>query len=170
MPRTLPTALLLLALGASLVAQTRESVLDPQKQAPPRKPSPTYPAPVAQTVDPALEQLPKQYEAAFNKQDAKALAMLYTDNAIRLGPNNQMLTGRAAIEGFYVSSLAGTSKPETLTTRVGRIEMLTPDVAVMEGRYEAAGTTVTTGIYVLTVVRQGGQWKLASVVPVPDAK
>ena len=160
-------AVAVLVAGAVLAAQTGAAQV---KTPPGRKPpSPTYPAPAARNVDPAAEQVIKQYEAAFNKQDAKALAALYVDNAARLGPDNQVLMGRTAIEGFYVSTFAGT-KPPTLTLRLGRTQMVTPDVAVTEGTFEAAGTTVTKGIYVVTLVRQSGQWKLASVVPVPDAR
>jgi len=170
MTQIVRVAVVVVAMCAAPVAQTRNPTGGGQEKTPPirKPPSPTYPVPAAQTVDPALEQLVKQYETAFNKQDAKALAMLYTDNAVRLA--NQVLTGRAAIEGFYVTSFAGASKPSTLTVRVADIEMLTPDVAVMHGTYEVAGTSVTKGVYVATVVRQSGQWKMASLVPVPDTK
>ena len=139
---------------------------DPQKKTLPPK-SPTYPTPAPQEKsEPGVEQLLRDYQAAFNRNDAKALAALYTDKAIRLGPNNEVLYGRAAIEKFYVGSFGGT--PGALSIRPGPTQMITADVAVLEGRYEVAGATGIHGAYFLTIVRQNGQWKLASVVPVPD--
>src|SRR5688500_20118323 len=64
--------------------------------------SPTYPAPVAQRSDPALERLARDYETAFNRGDGAALAALYADDALRLTPAGQLLTGRAAIEKDYL--------------------------------------------------------------------
>ena len=111
-----------------------------------------------------MAQLTTDYESAFNKGDAKALAALYTADAIRLGLNNQILTGRAAIEQFYVASFAGAAKPSKLTIRPGRTQMLGPDVALTEGSYEL--TSGVRGVYVITAVQQGGRWRLAGVVPV----
>lgn len=130
-----------------------------------KRPSPTYPTPAPQKSDPA-EQLLSDYQTSFNKNDAKALAALYTENALRLGLNNEVLQGRAAIEQFYIRNFAGT--PGRLSIQTGRTQVITPDVAVLEGRYEVAGTTGIHGIYIVTAVRQNGRWKLASVVPVPD--
>jgi uncharacterized protein (TIGR02246 family) len=161
--KAIASTVTMLALSIALTAQTPEA----QTKTPP-KPSPTYPAPAAQRVDPALEQLAKDYERAFNNGDVKSLVALYTDGAFRLGPNNQVMQGRAAIQEFYTAGFSGPTKPGTLAVRPGRTQMVTPDVAVLEGTYELAGTPATRGIYILTAVRQGGQWKIASVAPVPD--
>ena len=127
--------------------------------------SPTFPTPVGQKADAGVEQLLKDYEAAFNRRDARALTDLYTENAIRLGgPPYRVLHGRAAIEDFYRQMVAGAGP--TLVIRQGRTQMITADVAVTEGTYEVADGG--RGVYVLTAVRQSGQWKLASVVPVAD--
>ena len=160
-------AVTVLIAGATLAAQKPTN--PSQVKTPPvgNPPSPTYPAPAAQKSDPALEQLLKDYQAAFNRGDAQAVAALYTENAVRLGLKNEVLHGRAAIEQFYVASVA--DKPGTLSVRPVRTPMVTPDVAVLEGRYEMAGTTGLHGVYVVTVVRQAGQWKFASVVAMPDA-
>jgi uncharacterized protein (TIGR02246 family) len=142
---------------------------------PPSKPpvtaprSPTYPAPVGQTSDPALEQLAKDYETAFNQGDAKALAGLYEMNALRVTPTGQLLTGRASIEEDYLTSLAGPLKGTKLTLHPGKTQPLTPDVALIEGTYEVTdGTTSVKGRYLNTATRQSGRWRLASVVTVPE--
>ena len=124
--------------------------------------SPTLP--VAQKTDAGVEQLVKDYEAAFNKADAKALTALYTDDAIHLGDDNRVISGRAAIEQFNRESLA--DKPSTLTVRPGRTRLITTDVAVTEGTYQLADGE--RGVYIITALRHDGQWKLASVVAVPN--
>ena len=148
-----------LGIGNSVFAQKPDpqgTVVSPR--------SPTFPAAVAQKTDAGVEQLVKDYEAAFNKADAKALTALYTDDAIHLGDDNRVISGRAAIEQFNRESLA--DKPPTLTVRPGAIRLITADVAVTEGTYEMADGE--RGVYVITALRQDRQWKLASVVAVPN--
>ena len=150
----------------TLVAPTVDAALQDAAQKPTTKrPSPTYPTPAPQKSD-GVEQLLSEYQALFNKNDGKGLAALYTENALRLGVNNEVLQGRAAIEKFYTESFGGT--PGRLSVQPGRTQIITPEVAVLEGRYEVAGATGIHGIYIVTAVRQNGGWKLASVVPVPD--
>lgn len=152
--------------AAALIVTTASAAPLGGPQAPATKrPSPTHPAPSAQKSD-SVEQLLSEYQMRFNKNDAKALAALYVENALRLGLNGEVLQGRAAIEQFYVQSFGGT--PGRLSVQPGRTQMITPDVAVLEGRYEVAGATGIHGIYIVTAVRQSGRWRLASVVPVPD--
>jgi uncharacterized protein (TIGR02246 family) len=128
----------------------------------------------AQKPDPDAQKLVDQYTAAFNKGDAKALAALYTADATRVGPDAQLITGRAAIEKTYVDGFAGPLKGSTLSLQQGRVQVVTPDVKIMEGRFATSGAAGVKGRYVNTTVRQGGAWLLASVVtildPVPPAK
>jgi hypothetical protein len=56
-----------------------------------------------------------------------------------------------------------------LTLRLGRTQSLTADVALTVGIYEVAGSgNPASGRYVNTVMREGGQSRLAVVVTVPD--
>lgn len=122
----------------------------------------------AQKGDPDAQKLAYAYQAAFDKGDVKALAALYTADATRLGPDGQLLTGRAAIEQAYVEGFAGPLKGATLSLQLGRSQVVTPDVKVMEGRFSTAGGSPVKGRFVNTIVRQAGRWLLASVVTVPD--
>ena len=149
-----------LHMTASALAQTPTGA---PTVTPPR--SPTYPASAGQKPDAPLEQLLKDYEAAFNKGDAKAPAALYTADALRLGFKDEMIRGRAAIEQFYVATIGGGATPK-LTVRPGRTQLLTADVALTAGSYQVGDGG--SGIYVITAVRQDGQWRLAAVVPLPE--
>ena len=123
----------------------------------------------AQKPDPDGAKLADQYVAAFNKGDAKTLTALYTADATRLGPDGQLLTGRAAVEKSYMDGFAGALKGSTLALEQGRTQAITPDVKLMEGRFTVSGAAAQLkGRYVNTIVRQGGTWLLASVVTVPD--
>jgi uncharacterized protein (TIGR02246 family) len=156
----------LLVVSALLATSSLALAQDPARPAPARPPqSPTFPTPAPQNSSPDIEQLTRDYEAAFNKGDAKALAGLYTADALRLGLNNEMLRGRAAIEQFYVATVGGAATRK-LTIRPGRTQLLTADVALTEGTYQAGDGL--SGVYVITMVRQNGQWRLAAVVPVPQ--
>jgi uncharacterized protein (TIGR02246 family) len=122
----------------------------------------------AQKADPEAQKLADQYTAAFNKGDAQGVAALYTADGSRLGPDGQMLVGRAAIEKFYVDGFAGPLKGGKLTLQMGRSQVVTPDVRIMEGRFDVAGAVPLKGRFVNTFVKQGAGWLLASVVTIPD--
>ena len=122
----------------------------------------------AQKPDPAAQKLADQYTAAFNKGDSKAIAALYTADATRVGPDGQLIVGRAAVEKIYVDGFAGALKGSTLTLQPGRSQPVTPDVQIMEGRFATTGVAGVKGRYVNTIVRQGGTWLLASVVTILD--
>jgi uncharacterized protein (TIGR02246 family) len=125
---------------------------------------------LAQKSDPAIEKIGQQYEAGFNKGDAKALAALHTADALRVTPDGRLLTGRAAIEKDLVASFTGPFKGTTLTLQQGRTQMLSPDIALLEGTYQVTGGTAPVkGRYLNTAKREGGQWLLASVVTVNEA-
>ena len=123
----------------------------------------------AQAPDPDGQKVADQYMAAFNKADAKGVAALYTTNAVRIGPDGQLITGRAAIEKAYTEAFAGSTKGAKLTVTVASAQVVTPDVKIMEGRFSTTGgTNPGGGRYVNTLARQGGTWLLASVVTIPD--
>jgi uncharacterized protein (TIGR02246 family) len=104
----------------------------------------------ARQADADMQKVADQYQAAYNKADAKTLAAMYAADAHRLGPDGQLLKGRAAIEKSYVDGFAGPFKGSKLTLTQGATQTLTPDVKV------------------ITVIRKGGQWLLATVVTRPD--
>jgi uncharacterized protein (TIGR02246 family) len=156
--------LIALQMTTSLLAQTPAGT---PSVTPPR--SPTYPAPVAQKSDPSLEQLARDYQTTFNKGDAKALAAFYATDALLVTPTGQLLTGQAAIEQNYLTSLAGPLKGTKLLLHPGKTQTLTADVALIQGTYEVTGgPTTVKGCYLNTVVKRAGQWRLAGVVTVPE--
>jgi uncharacterized protein (TIGR02246 family) len=127
-------------------------------------------AATARQSDPDLTRFTEQYQAAWNKGDAKALAALYSQNAMRAQPNAAPLVGRAAIEQFFVKSFAGDWKGTKLTVKQGRSQEATPEIRIQEGTWEVSGGAggPQRGRYLNTVMREGGEWRLLSVSTVPD--
>ena len=132
--------------------------------------SPTYPAPSPQQNDAGITKLLKDYEAAFNKGDAKAIAALYTSDAWRVTPDGRLHVGQAAIQGDYEVAMAGPTKGAKGTLHHGKTRAISPDVSLVEGTSEVTMSSGTfKGRYLNTLVRQGDQWRLASGVFVADA-
>jgi uncharacterized protein (TIGR02246 family) len=124
----------------------------------------------AQQPNPEIQKTMKQMEAAFNKGDAKALGALYTTEALRISSTGGFIQGRAAIEKDAAESLTGRYKGMKLVLHSGKTQMLTPDVAVIEGTFEITGGSAPgRGRYLNTLLREGGQWRIASAVNVRDA-
>jgi uncharacterized protein (TIGR02246 family) len=123
----------------------------------------------AQPTAADVQKITDQYLAAFNKADSKAVAALYTADALRVNPDGSLVTGRAAIEKGYAAAFAGPDKGGKLTLQPGKSISVTADVAVFEGMYQVTGGKMPAkGRYVNTLVRQGGEWRLAAVTTIPE--
>jgi uncharacterized protein (TIGR02246 family) len=123
----------------------------------------------AQNTNPDIQKLGDQYQAAFNKGDAKALSQLFAENGMMINAAGQLLKGRAAIEKDGSTAFDGILKGAKLTIHPGSSQSVAGDVALAEGTFEiVGGKAPLKGRYMNTLVRQGGQWRLASVVVVPE--
>ena len=121
----------------------------------------------AQASDPALEQFLQQYEDAYNKGDVRALADLHTEDVLRLGSDGRALAGRSAIEQDVAAALNGPRKGSRASIQPGRTQFLKPDVALVDGTYEVTGGTAPVrGRYLITLLRDGSQWRIASIATV----
>jgi uncharacterized protein (TIGR02246 family) len=126
----------------------------------------------AAAADPELQKLADEFVQAWAKGDAKAIAALHTEDAIRIPGDGQVITGRAAIEKSFAEGLSGMWKGSKLTITPGKSTPLAPNVQVAEGRYQLTDGTPpagapTSGQYLNTVVRKGGRWLLASAAIIP---
>jgi uncharacterized protein (TIGR02246 family) len=125
----------------------------------------------AQQGDPDLQKFVDEYQQAFNKGDAKAVAAFYTTDALRLWGDGQFLSGRDAIHKSYEGAFAGPLKGGKLTLRPGRTVNVSQDVRIQEGVAEVTGAPAgpMKSRYLNTFIRQGGQWRVASVTVVQEA-
>ena len=131
-----------------------------------------------QAADPALDKLAADWTAAFHRADAKALAAMYTENAVRVTPEAGKVVGRAAIEKEFVTNFAGPWKGAKIAIKLGTTQAVSADIAVNEGTYVVSNIQgpdgkplpPVSGSYVNTIVKKNGAWVLASnaaVLPQP---
>jgi uncharacterized protein (TIGR02246 family) len=126
----------------------------------------------AAAADAELQKLADEFVQAWAKGDAKAIAAMHTEDAIRIPGDGQVLAGRAAIEKAFAEGLSGIWRGSKLTITAGQSKQLAPNVQVAEGRYQITGGTPpagapTSGQYLNSLVRQGGRWLLASSAIIP---
>jgi ketosteroid isomerase-like protein len=63
----------------------------------------------------ATEKQAAAFSAAFNRGDVKAIAAMYTEDAIALPPDAELVRGRAAIEKLWADAMASGIKTITFT-------------------------------------------------------
>ena len=118
-----------------------------------------------------IQKVADAFVAAWNKADAKGLAALHAQDAIRATPEGLLVVGRAAIEKSFTEAMAGPLKGTKLVVTTGDERAITADLIVSSGTWEVTGATApagaaTSGVYVNTMIRQGGRWLIASSAPI----
>ena len=121
--------------------------------------------------NPEVQKLADAFVAAWNKADAKALAALHAEDAIRASPQGDMIVGRAAIEQGFAAAFAAELKGSTITVNSVNQRSIGPDLVVATGTWQLKGGNppagaATQGTYLNTMVRQGGRWVIASSAPI----
>jgi uncharacterized protein (TIGR02246 family) len=131
---------------------------------PPATPS----VPVVAAVPPdgdrdAILKSARDYETAFNKSDAKAVAALWTENGECREATGQTFTGRAAIEQAYAEFFKANPNAR-IDVLVKSIRFPAKDMAVEEGlvrQMRSPKDLPGSTSYVVVHIREGGQWKIA---------
>lgn len=128
------------------------------------------PAAKGATVDAAIKQIADAYEKASRAGDAKAIAALYTEDAVEMPPDEPPVKGRAAIEAYYQKQFSGEVKPQGLT--LNHIEARAMgDAGYDVGTYQQTLTPPggkspmkVTGKFTVILKREGGSWKVAYAI------
>jgi uncharacterized protein (TIGR02246 family) len=112
----------------------------------------------------AIESANNQFTAAFERGDGKALAGMYTADAIAFPPDHEMIRGNEAIGQFWQATHASGVKHAVLTTvAVDRSGDLAVEVGTAALTIQPEGQAQTTAAvkYVVVWQRQkDGTWKL----------
>lgn len=106
----------------------------------------------------------KAYDSAFNARDAKALATLWSPEAIYSDPDTgEEIVGRAALEEYFTAMLK--DNETKLQVDVTAIEFVSPNVAIEQGVAHVLSPEgdVEDSVYSAVHVRQGGGWLLDRV-------
>ena len=93
----------------------------------------------------AIEAANAKFSEAFGRGDEKALAALYTSDAIAFPPDGEMIRGNEAIGKFWQATRKGGTRSATLTTiDVGRSGALAYEVGTVSLTVQPAGKEPTT--------------------------
>ena len=85
-----------------------------------------------------MENYTAAFEAAWAANDAKALAALYAEDAVRVSSAEQLPAyGRAAIEAVHAASFGAENADSILTTTTEIARFLSPTIVMAAGTYEA---------------------------------
>jgi uncharacterized protein (TIGR02246 family) len=124
----------------------------------------------AQTAaaDPAVLKVSDDYTKATLAGDVKAIAALYTEDAMELPPNHPPIKGRAAIEAYYTAQFAAAKL--TAFTLTHWESTAHGDAAYDVGAYTQTikpgeGAAMNdTGKYAVILKKEGGAWKVAYAI------
>jgi uncharacterized protein (TIGR02246 family) len=116
----------------------------------------------------AIRKNAEAYVAAYNKHDAKALAAMWSPDAVYLDPSTgDAAVGREEIEKAFVETLAE-SKEAKLEVTVESVQFVSPNVAIETGsvRILRPGEEPEQSGYSAVNVKRDGAWLLDRVTEV----
>src|SRR5262249_2582819 len=111
----------------------------------------------------AIEKSSREFVAAFNKGDARAVAALYTEQGECHEASGEVFRGRDAIEKAFAGFFKENPKVK-IEALLDSVRFAAADLAVEEGilRQTTGGKELpSTTFYSATHVREGGRWKIA---------
>jgi len=118
----------------------------------------------------AIKAVADVYVKASLAADAKAIAAVYTEDAVEMPPHQPMIKGRRAIEQFYQKEFSSGSKVSAFSLTHIQTEAA-GDVGYDVGTYQQTMTPAggdkpvsDTGKYVVIVKRAGSAWKVAYAI------
>lgn len=132
-------------------------------------------APPAPADRAALEKLAADNDSAWTARDWAAITGQYAETGtLRVGPDAPIHLGRAAIGRFFKASFERRAAGFRHVTRLENVELVTPDLAIADGRVRVARSGPGGGWSLVReftnsslVVRESGRWKLHSVRATP---
>jgi uncharacterized protein (TIGR02246 family) len=126
----------------------------------------------AQSADPAMDKLLRDYEKAWATGNAAAVAAHYTEDALAVNTSG-VQHGRAEVQQRMAANFAGPWKGSTIAIHIGKSQSLGPDMTLNEGTYEVTATgpdgkpVLLKGHYLNTLVKKGGAWMIAGNMAFP---
>ena|SRR5437016_1040328 len=114
-----------------------------------------------------------EFQAAWNKDDTKAMAAIWAEDGSLINPVGVIGNGRAEVEKIFVDEHTGRFKGSTYTTSDVKVQWVTPDVAVADITANIAGVHGPDGAaapdyahhVVWVLVKKDGQWMAAAARP-----
>jgi uncharacterized protein (TIGR02246 family) len=117
-----------------------------------------------------LQATAKEFETAFNAQDATAIASQFTENAEAVDEDGNILEGRDEIAARFEALFKDYPKAR-IDVELTSLRKLSPDVAVEDGYSTTTLDPEEPGSrspYTVVHVKRDGQWRIASVRDFPE--
>jgi uncharacterized protein (TIGR02246 family) len=118
----------------------------------------------AKTPAARIDELRQAFNNAYNAGNAAAIADLLAEDAVFMPPGELAVVGKTAIQARYAAQFAHTHSSFTLDP--GEISVQA-NLAWLRGSYQrvdipasAATSTMTSGKYLMTFIRERGDWKI----------
>jgi len=118
----------------------------------------------------ALKASAEQFEAAFNKGDAAAIAAQFTENAEVVDEDGNVVAGRDKIQARF-AEIFKTFPKARIAVELKSMRQLSPDVAVEDGYSATTLDPEETGSrspYTIVHLKRNGKWLMASVRDFPE--
>ena len=117
----------------------------------------------------AVLALDRDYEAAFAKGDAKALADFFAEDAEHTTEDGTIFTGRAKIEESIRDGLKA-NKGAKLAINLDSVRLLAPEVAVEKGSSTVTSKNGETSgaLFTAIYVKKDGKWKISQLIETPQ--
>ncbi len=106
------------------------------------------------------------YDAAWTRGDVAGVLACLTDDAVVVDPRGEVARGRPQVEAMLASFLGGEAAGSSHHSEVVRVELVTDDVALVDGVATLAGAGGEPYVHRYTdVLRRGtdGTWRIAHV-------
>jgi uncharacterized protein (TIGR02246 family) len=118
--------------------------------------------------DSAIQTVVKNYIEARDRDDAKAVAALFTADADQLVSSGEWRKGRdEVVKGTLASTRSGGKRTVTIET----IRYVTSGVAIADGRYELTGAAGTRRMWsTFVLAKSPGGWKISAIRNMLPAK
>jgi uncharacterized protein (TIGR02246 family) len=124
------------------------------------------PKPDSASDSAAIKQSVANFTENFNRHDAHATAMSFSEDADLTNIRGMTTHSRKAIDDLYVGLFQGRLKDAHRTVAVANIRYLSPEIASVECTWDISGTKadngsmmpVRHGILVLVMTKQSGKW------------
>jgi uncharacterized protein (TIGR02246 family) len=111
----------------------------------------------------AIQALNDEWDAAFDKGDAAALAAMYAEDAYVLPPGAEIVHGRKAIEAFWAKAVQELGEARLTTVDVLPLGAdAAREIGTFSFKTKGASPRDVAGKYVVVWRKLGGRWLLAT--------
>jgi uncharacterized protein (TIGR02246 family) len=112
----------------------------------------------------AIHQRLQSYVAAFNQQDAGAVAAFWSSDCVSTAEDSgQRIEGREALQQYFAEFFQEAPSAR-LAGQITAIQMIRPDVAVIEGQTTlvVADAEPVVSVFAATLVKDGKEWLISN--------